>query len=58
VWTVTRQRFGTALVPWGNMVLRNAQYAHDFRPLDPDCPCSTCKYADGRLRSARGMSLR
>ena len=25
------------------MVIKNAQYAHDFRPLDEHCDCYTCQ---------------
>jgi queuine tRNA-ribosyltransferase len=32
-------------------VVRNASYAHDQRPLDPECTCSTCaKYTRAYLR--------
>ncbi len=36
-------RMGTAFSSTGRMNLRNAQYAHDFGPLDPACTCPTCK---------------
>jgi len=35
-------RTGTALSSTGRMNLKNAQYARDFTPLDPACPCPTC----------------
>ena len=35
-------RTGTAFSSTGRMNMRNAQYARDFGPLDPDCTCSTC----------------
>ena len=25
------------------MVIRNAEYAHDFRPIEEDCDCYACK---------------
>ena len=27
----------------GRLVVRNAAYAHDERPLDPECDCATCR---------------
>ena len=38
------QRFGTALVPTGVMQLKSIQYAKDYRPIDENCECSTCKH--------------
>jgi len=35
-------RMGTAFSSQGRMNLRNAQYAEDFTPLDPECSCDTC----------------
>lgn len=37
-------RNGTALVPEGRMVVRNAQYAEDFRPIQADCDCYACTH--------------
>ncbi len=37
-------RNGTALVPEGRMVVRNAQYAEDFRPIQEDCDCYACTH--------------
>ena len=37
------QRFGTALVPWGQLHLKQKQYADDMSPVDKNCECSTCK---------------
>lgn len=37
-------RLGTAFSSQGRLNLRNAQYAHDFSPLDPECTCDTCKH--------------
>uniref|UniRef100_A0A673FUV6 Queuine tRNA-ribosyltransferase-like n=2 Tax=Sinocyclocheilus rhinocerous TaxID=307959 RepID=A0A673FUV6_9TELE len=37
------QRFGSALVPWGSLQLKQKQYAKDFQPIDPDCQCPTCR---------------
>jgi queuine tRNA-ribosyltransferase len=36
-------RNGTAMVPEGRLVVRNAKYAEDFRPIQEDCNCFTCK---------------
>jgi len=36
-------RNGTAMVSTGKLVVRNAEYAHDYRPLDLECDCYTCK---------------
>jgi len=36
-------RNGTAFTSGGKMVIRNAPYAEDFKPLDPACGCYTCK---------------
>ncbi len=36
-------RNGTVFVPEGKLVIRNAAYAADFRPLDADCQCYTCR---------------
>jgi len=36
-------RNGTALVREGKLVVRNAEYAKDFRPIDESCDCYTCK---------------
>jgi len=43
VYPTRTARFGCALVPTGQIVLRKAQYAEDFSPLDPDCDCRTCQ---------------
>ena len=36
-------RRGTVFIDSGRLVVRNAAYAHDERPLDPDCDCATCR---------------
>ncbi len=36
-------RNGTVFVPEGKLVIRNAEYAHDFRPLQEDCDCYACQ---------------
>ncbi len=36
-------RNGTVMTSTGRLVVRNAKYARDFRPLDEDCDCPVCK---------------
>ena len=36
-------RNGTAMVRTGRLVVRNAQYARDFRPIEEGCTCYACK---------------
>ena len=36
-------RNGTVFTSKGKLVVRNAQYARDFAPLDDACDCYTCK---------------
>lgn len=36
-------RNGTALTRYGRLVVRNAQYARDFSPIEADCDCYTCR---------------
>lgn len=44
-------RHGTAFTRHGKVVVRNASYAEDFSPLDPDCDCQVCKnYSRAYLR--------
>lgn len=35
-------RNGTVMTSNGRLVVRNAQFAEDFGPLDPECSCYTC----------------
>lgn len=35
-------RNGTTMTSEGRLVIRNAKYARDFRPLDEKCDCYTC----------------
>ena len=32
-----------AMTSQGKVVVRNASYAEDFTPLDPECDCYTCR---------------
>jgi queuine tRNA-ribosyltransferase len=44
-------RNGTAMTSQGRLVIRNAQFARDFAPLDPECNCNTCcNYSRAYLR--------
>jgi queuine tRNA-ribosyltransferase len=36
-------RNGTLMTSQGRLVVRNAKYARDFSPIDPNCDCYTCK---------------
>ncbi|XP_078686700.1 queuine tRNA-ribosyltransferase catalytic subunit 1-like [Branchiostoma floridae x Branchiostoma belcheri] len=52
VFPTRTARFGSALVPTGQLQLKNKQYARDFRPIDEDCRCSTCaRYTRAYLHS-------
>lgn len=37
-------RNGTVMTSAGRLVVKNAQYARDFRPLDEHCNCYTCRH--------------
>jgi len=60
-------RRGTVFISTGRLVVKNAAYAHDERPLDPECDCYTCKnftrayvrhlFAAGELLGMRLTSL-
>nr|XP_023677681.1 queuine tRNA-ribosyltransferase catalytic subunit 1 [Paramormyrops kingsleyae] len=43
VFPTRTARFGSALVPWGSLQLKQKQYAKDFQPIDPGCSCATCR---------------
>ncbi len=44
-------RNGTALTSVGRVIIRDARYARDFGPLDPNCSCKTCTgYSRAYLR--------
>nr|WP_301666688.1 tRNA-guanine transglycosylase [Klebsiella pneumoniae] len=36
-------RNGTCKNSQGRLVVKNAKYAHDMRPIDEKCDCNTCK---------------
>lgn len=37
-------RNGTAFTKYGKMVVKNSQFKEDFRPIEEDCDCYTCKH--------------
>lgn len=37
-------RNGTCMTSSGRLVVKNAQYERDFRPIDPQCSCYTCRH--------------
>lgn len=44
-------RHGTAMTSLGRVLIRDAKYARDFTPLDPNCTCYTCQsYSRAYLR--------
>ena len=44
-------RHGTVFTKYGRLVIKNAKYAEDPRPLDEDCDCYACKnYTRGYIR--------
>lgn len=44
-------RTGSAFVSTGKLNIRNAKFATDTEPLDPECPCSVCRrYSKAYLR--------
>ena len=44
-------RNGTCMTSAGRVVVKNAKYAEDFTPLDPECSCYCCKnYTKAYLR--------
>ena len=60
-------RRGTVFISSGRLVVKNAAYARDPRPLDPECDCYTCRrfsraylrhlFAAGELLAMRLASL-
>jgi len=60
-------RRGTVFISTGRLVVKNAAYAEDERPLDPECDCYTCQrfsraylrhlFAAGELLAMRLASL-
>lgn len=51
VWGTRTARFGNAITSQGVLNLRNAQFANDFGPVDPNCTCPVCTPADSPARA-------
>ncbi len=52
VYPTRTARFGTALTRFGNVSLKQSQYELDFRPIEENCLCFTCKnYSRAYLHS-------
>lgn len=56
-------RHGSVLTSEGTLHIRNAKYAEDFGPLDPDCDCEACQnysraYLRHLFRCNEGLGLR
>lgn len=43
VWPTRLGRNGSAVTSIGIVTVRNAKYAEDFTPLDPNCDCYACR---------------
>lgn len=44
VFPTRTARFGSALVLGGQLHLKGTEFRNDFRPIEEDCPCSTCRH--------------
>jgi queuine tRNA-ribosyltransferase len=56
-------RHGTAYTHKGRITVRNAGYAEDFSPLDPECGCRVCQsysraYIRHLLKAGEILALR
>ncbi|XP_064457419.1 queuine tRNA-ribosyltransferase catalytic subunit 1-like [Ornithodoros turicata] len=43
VFPTRTARFGCALVPWGQLNLKQETFKNDTRPIEDGCPCTTCR---------------
>ncbi len=51
VVSTRNSRNGTVYTSRGKLVVKNAAFARDWEPLDPDCDCETCRrYTRGYIR--------
>lgn len=67
VWPTRNARNGQAMTSTGKIYVKNAVYKEKDEPLDPDCPCLTCRsyskaylchlYRSKEILSARLLSL-
>lgn len=57
VYPTRTARFGTALVPSGELNLRHKKFSNDFRVLDDECDCLCCRWGYTRafLNSFAGL---
>jgi queuine tRNA-ribosyltransferase len=54
VWPTRLARHGKVLSRRGDYAVRRAEFAEEAGPIDPDCPCLTCRrYSLGYLRHLR-----
>ncbi|MFH1330391.1 MAG: tRNA guanosine(34) transglycosylase Tgt [Actinomycetota bacterium] len=54
VWPTRLARHGKVLSRRGDYAVRRAEFADEAGPIDPDCPCLTCRrYSLGYLRHLR-----
>jgi queuine tRNA-ribosyltransferase len=54
VWPTRLARHGKVLSRLGDYSIRRAEFAEDGGPVDPECPCLTCRrYTRGYLRHLR-----
>lgn len=54
VWPTRLARHGKVLSRHGDYAVRRAEFAGEAGPIDPDCPCLTCRrYSLGYLRHLR-----
>ena len=56
-------RHGTIFTSQGPVTIRNARYADDFTPLDPECDCYACRnytraYVRHLLRANEVLGIR
>eukprot|EP00055_Hartaetosiga_balthica_P012654 m.62185 g.62185 ORF g.62185 m.62185 type:complete len:440 (-) comp8020_c0_seq1:1159-2478(-) len=55
VFPTRTARFGNALHPTGQLILKQKKYEKDFRPINEECECPTCKnYTRAFLHSIVG----
>lgn len=55
VYPTRTARFGTALVPTGQLHLKSKSYETDFAPIDENCSCPTCtKHSRAYIHSLIG----
>jgi queuine tRNA-ribosyltransferase len=54
VWPTRLARHGKVLSRLGDFQIRRAEFAADEAPIDPECPCATCRrHSRGYLRHLR-----